>query len=481
MKLSEVLQGISNIESANDFDVEGLSYDSRLVKKNHLFVAVKGLQADGHLFLKQAYDNGACAALVEAINPELALAQIKINDTRSSLAKAAANYYSHPSNDFHLIGITGTNGKTTTGFMLESIFEAAKQKTGLVGTVRCSIGGDECLSNHTTPESLDLQSIFNDMRKAKVNTAVVEVSSHAIDLHRVDCCSFNQLIFTNLTQDHLDYHKNFENYFQAKSTVFKNNKQAAHIINIDDDYGKKLSSLSKAAKKITFGFNQGADFWAQNININDYSSTFTLNYLGHSYNFEILQGGAFNIYNALGAIAAAVNLGIEPEIIQLGLFNLTAVPGRFEILPLGTPFKVIIDYAHTPDGLENLLKSARQVTKGRLITLFGCGGERDRGKRPKMGKIAAALSDTAIVTSDNPRGEDPAAIIEEVVAVDGHFVAELDRRKAIRKAFEIAGDNDTVVIAGKGHESTQEINGCHLPFKDQEVAAQIWQDLKKVK
>ena len=472
MKLSQALKDIAQIPNDIDCQVKGLSCDSRQVKEGYLFVAIKGFKQDGHLFLNQAKNQGASCALVENIDNSVSLPQIKVGNTRLALAKAAANFYNHPTADLNLIGVTGTNGKTTITYILESIFKAAGQKTGVVGTVNYRIGEESYPVSHTTPESVELQKLFASMKEAHVKTAVMEVSSHAAQLHRVDDCQFNQVIFTNLTQDHLDFHKNFDDYFAAKRRLFEINDKALQVINIDNEYGQLLTELGQNTR--TYSLSKDADFKAGEIVIGDLSSRFNVYFEGRTYEFELMLGGLFNIYNTLAAITSAISDGIEPEVVQHGLFNLKAVPGRFEIMrPNNKAFKIIIDYAHTPDGLENLLKAARQVTAGKLITVFGCGGERDKGKRPKMGKIASSLSDEAIVTSDNPRSEEPEAIITQITEGNDWFSTQVDRREAIQAALRMAEEQDTVVIAGKGHEATQEIDGEHLPFSDKEVVNEL--------
>jgi len=472
MKLSQVLKDIAHISQDIDCPVKGLAYDSRQVKEGYLFVAIKGFKQDGHLFLNQAKSQGACTAVVENIDSSIDLPQVKVVNTRLVLAEAAANFYNHPTADLNLIGVTGTNGKTTITYILESIFKAAGQKTGIVGTIDCRVGDKSYPISRTTPESVDLQKLFAEMRETSVKTAVMEVSSHACELHRIDGCRFNQTIFTNLTQDHFDFHKNFEDYFAAKRRLFEINDKALHVINLDNKYGQALAGLGKNIK--TYSLSKDADFRAGEIVIGDLSSRFNIYFGGRTYEFELMLGGLFNIYNTLAAVTSAVSAGVEPEVIQHGLFNLKAVPGRFEIVRAKNKgFKIIIDYAHTPDGLENLLKAARQITAGKLITVFGCGGERDKGKRPKMGKIASSFSDMAIVTSDNPRSEDPDTIMAEITRGNDWFATEADRKEAIQAALSMAGEQDTVVIAGKGHETTQEINGEHLPFSDREVVKEI--------
>lgn len=470
MKLSGVLKNIASIPPNLDSEIKGLAYDSRKVEPGFLFVAIKGFKEDGHLFLNQAKEKGATAATVEKINKKVDLYQIKVKDSRQALAQAAVNFNWLPTAGINLIGVTGTNGKTTIAFMLESIFKAAGYKSGLVGTVEYKIGDESFPVSHTTPESVELQALFTKMKKAGVEKAAMEVSSHACQLHRIDGCLFDQVIFTNLTQDHLDFHGNLNDYFAAKKRLFEINKGALHIINKDDSFGHRLLGIGK--KIATYGLTEDSDFKASNLQIDEQSTHFNVNFEGHDFRFEIMLGGFFNVYNALAAIVSATKLGINPEAIQLGFFNLKSIPGRFEIV-LRKPFKVIVDYAHTPNGLENLLKAARQITKGRLITVFGCGGERDIGKRPKMGRIASQMSDIVIVTSDNPRSEAPEDIISQIIAAEGSFITRIDRAEAIQEALKLAKKEDTVVIAGKGHETTQEINGRYIPFSDREVVKEI--------
>ncbi len=477
MRLSKILK---NIDSSDiDCEIDGISYDSRKVKRDFLFVAIKGLKSDGHQFLKQAQQNGACVALVEKKDPSVDMHQIEVANTRLALAQAANNFYEHPTDNFNLIGVTGTNGKTTVTYMVESIFKAAGKKTGLIGTVKYNIGDKDLDVTHTTPESLELQELFSDMREAGVNTAIMEVSSHAAKFNRIDGSQFDQVIFTNLTQDHMDFHRDFDDYFDSKKRLFELNKKATQIINIDDDYGKKLLDSLTGSKILTYGLDEKADFMARDLKTDHDGSSFDLELDGKIYPFELQIGGYFNVYNALAAIACATDDSIDPETIRDGLARLEVVPGRFEMLKIDAPFKVIVDYAHTPDGLQNVLSAARQITDGRLIAVFGCGGDRDAEKRPMMGKIAASIADIVVVTSDNPRSEDPESIIEQITINGGSHIKEADREKAIAKAISMADEKDTLVIAGKGHEATQEINGTIIPFNDREVATNIWQSMSR--
>ena len=477
MKLSKILKNIGS--SDIDCEIDGISYDSRKAKRDFLFVAIKGLMSDGHQFLKQAQQNGACVALVEKKDPSVDMPQIEVANSRLALAQAANNFYERPTDNFDLIGVTGTNGKTTVTYMIESIFKAAGKTTGLIGTVKYNIAGKDLDVTHTTPESLELQELFNEMKEAGVNAAIMEVSSHAAKFNRIDGSRFDQVIFTNLTQDHMDFHRDFDDYFASKKKLFQLNKKATKIINIDDGYGKKLLDSVTGSKILTYGLNEKADFMARNLKSDHDGTSFELELDGKIYPFELQMGGYFNVYNALAAIACATDASIDPETIRDGLARLQVVPGRFEMLKLDAPFKVIVDYAHTPDGLKNVLSAAKQITDGRLIAVFGCGGDRDADKRPMMGKIAASIADIVVTTSDNPRSEDPELIIEQITINGGSYIKEANREKAIAKAISMADENDTIVIAGKGHETTQEINGAVIPFNDREVATSIWQSMSR--
>ncbi len=425
-------------------------------------------------------------ALVVERELDLDVAQIVVGDARAAMAPLAARFWGDPTAELRVVGVTGTNGKTTTAFLIREVLEAAGIRCGLLGTVRQVVGGVEEEVERTTPEAIELQAAFRRMREAGDRACVMEVSSHALALHRADSIHFEAALFTNLTQDHLDFHRDMESYFQAKRLLFEMEPKAS-IVNVDDPYGKRLAEEFDC---ITFSAEGAeADVEAHDVSFDASGARFVANrpptglkrpYRGRSSpvggEIAVRMGlpGHFNVANALGAFAASTVLGVSPEVAAEGLGRAERVPGRFEPVDEGQPFAVLVDYAHTPDSLENVLRAARRLTEGRVIAVFGAGGDRDRDKRPKMGRAGAGLSDLAIVTSDNPRSEDPDAIVHEVVAGienGSAFEIEPDRRAAIALALGRAEPGDTVVIAGKGHEQGQEFeNGHKVPFDDRAVA-----------
>lgn len=479
---------ISDIEKhkiigSNNVEVTGLTYDSRKVKNGDLFFCVKGFKVDGHDFAKKAEDMGAVAVVVEDIQDNIEIAQVAVEDVRKAMAQISSAYYGSPTKKLTLIGVTGTNGKTTTSFMIESILKAAGLKTGLLGTVEYRIGEKRVPVDRTTPESLDLQSLFADMVDEGVEAAVIEVSSHAIDLLRVDACDFDVVVFTNLSQDHLDYHGTIDEYFGVKKRIFEStiNCATAQIINIDDEYGRLLIKEG-ISRQYRYSTKDRVEVYADNIKLRPDGTDVRISYPGGEVDVKLALPGMYNVLNALAAAGVAAALNIDGEKTKEGLEALSSVPGRFERVDKGQEYTVVVDYAHTPDSLEKVLSAARQITEGRLITVFGCGGDRDKGKRPLMGKIAAEISDYTIVTSDNPRSEEPNSIIMEII--DGikeienpQFEVEEDRELAIKKALEMAKPGDFVVIAGKGHEAGQEIAGKKLPFDDVQVASELIKEI----
>jgi UDP-N-acetylmuramoyl-L-alanyl-D-glutamate--2,6-diaminopimelate ligase len=466
-------------------EVGSLAYDSRKVGPGTLFFCVPGEKVDGHEFGLAAVEAGAVGLVVER-ELEVDVAQVVVADARAAMAPLAARFWGDPTSELRVVGVTGTNGKTTTAFLIREVLEAAEVQCGLLGTVRQVVGGVEEEVERTTPEAIDLQATFRRMLEAGDRACVMEVSSHALALHRADAIHFEVALFTNLTQDHLDFHGEMEDYFRAKRLLFEIGPKAS-IVNVDDPYGCRLAEEFDCATYSAEG--AVADFEARNVSFDVSGSKFTavsppvgLRYpdmkgdrpVGQSVAVRTSLPGHFNVANALGAFAAATALAVPPEDVARGLARAERVPGRFEPVDEGQAFAVLVDYAHTPDSLENVLRAARRLTEGRVIAVFGAGGDRDRDKRPKMGRAGAALSDLAIVTSDNPRSEDPDAIVAEVVAgvENGASVeVEPDRRGAIALALGRARPGDTVVIAGKGHEQGQEFEHGHkVPFDDREVA-----------
>ena len=458
------------IEGDPSTEVVGLAYDSRKVEPGWLYFCVPGEVADGHSFAPDAISSGASVLVVD--HPlGLGVTEVEVPAVRAAMAPIAAAFEGDPTSSLTVAGITGTNGKTTTAFLLRDLLEADGRRTGLIGTVHQVVGGREEEVERTTPESVDLQATFRRMLDAGDSACVMEVSSHALDQHRADAIGFDLAIFTNLTQDHLDYHGDMESYFLAKRRLFEMEPGVA-LVNADDPYGQRLALEFEAA---TFSTGSSeADFTATEIEFDGSGSRFNVTFPGGRLAVEVPLAGAFNVSNALAALAGAISLGIAPEVAARGLAGASPVPGRLEPVDEGQDFAVFVDYAHTPDSVVNVLEAARELTPGRLITVIGAGGDRDRGKRPLMGKAAGSLSDLTVVTSDNPRSEPPEQIVSEVAAgvPDGVEVAvEVDRDQAIGIAIEAAGPGDTVVIAGKGHEQGQEFeDGRKIPFDDREVA-----------
>jgi UDP-N-acetylmuramoyl-L-alanyl-D-glutamate--2,6-diaminopimelate ligase len=463
-------------------EVADLAYDSRKVEAGTLFFCVPGGRVDGHEFGAAAVEAGAVGLVVERELPDLGVAQILVSDARAAMAPLAARFYGDPTGELKVVGITGTNGKTTTAFLLREILEAAGMRCGLLGTVKQVVGGIEEEVERTTPEAIDLQEAFRRMLDGGDEACVMEVSSHALALHRCDAIEFDVALFTNLTQDHLDFHADMEDYFRSKRRLFEMESGTA-IVNVDDPYGKRLAEEFECVTFSAAGAE--ADLVAGDVSLSAHGAELvvvpgpraaarTFWPVGEEVRVITRLPGDFNVANALGAFAAAVALGVEPDLATLGLAGAAPPPGRFEPIDEGQPFSVLVDYAHTPDSLENVLRAARRLGEGRVISVFGAGGDRDRGKRPQMGRAGAELSDLAIVTSDNPRSEDPEGIVAEILAgVDerGRVEAEVDRRAAIALALSRAEPGDTVVIAGKGHEQGQEFeNGRKLPFDDRDVA-----------
>ncbi len=454
-------------------ELRDLAYDVRAVGEGSLFFCVPGMSADGHDFAAEAVERGAVALVVE--RPlDLDLPQLVVTSARSAMAEAADVFFGEPTRELAVVGITGTNGKTTTCFLVYEILAAAGRSPGLVGTVESRIAGEPREMARTTPEAIDLQRLFREMLDGGGRSCVIEASSHAIELHRLDKVRFAALAFTNLSQDHLDFHGSMEQYFRAKRGLFLSGDETPAAINIDDAYGRRLAADLRALGQenvLTFGRAADADLRADEIELDAEGTRIRLGEI----ELRSPLRGAFNAENLLTAAAIARLLGIDDAQVATGVAALSGVPGRFEIVDRGQPFAVVVDYAHTPDALARVLSAARELARGKLICVFGCGGDRDREKRPLMGEIVAELSDIAIVTSDNPRSEEPRAIVEEILAgIKGKQVeVELDRRAAIEQALGRAREGDVVVIAGKGHERGQEIAGQVLPFDDRVVAAEF--------
>jgi len=488
LQLKDIISGIDCrlINGNTNIDITGLAYDSREVKIGDIFFCIKGFKVDGHNFAKRAEEAGAAALIVEEIQSDLNVTQIQVDNVRVAMARAASIFFDHPTRKLKLIGITGTNGKTTSGFMVDSILRAAGYKTGLLGTVEYRIGDKRVPVERTTPESLDIQALFAEMVSDGVQAATIEVSSHAIDLFRVEACNFDALVFTNLSQDHLDYHGTLDEYFRVKKSIFE--ATACHglpqIINIDDEYGR-LIVRDGDKNQLRYSIKDKVEVYATDIELRtDGSEILMHGPAGNSMHISLRLPGLYNVHNALASAGATMALGVDFDNIKAGLEGMEFVPGRFERIDKGQDFTVIVDYAHTPDSLEKVLGAARQLTKGRLIAVFGCGGDRDKGKRPLMGRIGVELSDHAIITSDNPRSENPLKIIEEIVEgvkglTESKYSVEEDRKNAIKIAVEGAQTGDIIVIAGKGHENGQEIAGKKIPFDDREVARSLLEEMMR--
>ncbi|MDE3130986.1 MAG: UDP-N-acetylmuramoyl-L-alanyl-D-glutamate--2,6-diaminopimelate ligase [Acidobacteriota bacterium] len=453
-------------------DIAGLAYDNRAVGPRDLFFCVRGFTRDGHDFAADAVGRGAAALVVDHLL-DLDIPQVLVADVRRAMPAAAATFYGRPTDALQLIGITGTNGKTTIAYLLRALLEADGRRTGLLGTVKSVIAGAESPVQRTTPEAIDLQRCFRAMVDGGDVACVMEVSSHALELGRVDASRFAVGVFTNLTQDHLDFHPTMEAYFQAKRRLFTEVGVATAVLNLDDRYGLRLAGDPAIAAPITFALEHpAATYRADDVRTDIHGSRFTLHSPDGVAELSSPLRGRFNVANVTAAFAAARVLGVPFDTAAAALQRAGQVPGRFETVDEGQRFAVVVDYAHTPDSLENVLDSARKLTRTRLHVVFGCGGDRDRGKRPLMGEIAARMADRVLVTSDNPRSEDPDAIIAEVLSgIDRPVEHDPDRRAAIFAAVAGAAAGDVVVIAGKGHEQGQEFAGGEkIPFDDVSVA-----------
>jgi UDP-N-acetylmuramoyl-L-alanyl-D-glutamate--2,6-diaminopimelate ligase len=464
--------------------VTGLAYDSRAVRAGDLFFCVRGMQTDGHRFASRALAAGAAALCVERPR-EVDVPQLVVSDSRRAMARVAAEFYSRPAEDLLLIGVTGTNGKTTTTFLIESILAAAGHTTGLIGTIETRVAGEVQPGVRTTPESVDLHRLFSRMRDRDVTAVAMEVTSHGLALHRVEGIRFASAAFTNLSQDHLDFHSDMADYFEAKRSLFRPDRVTVGAANIDDPYGRKLLETAEL-RWLSFGTAPEADVRAEGVRTHPHGSDFVLVTPRGTIELSSPLVGVFNISNCLAATATALGAGLELEAVEAGIRALRAVPGRFEAVAAGQPFTVVVDYAHTPDSLDNVLRAAGDLAEdqgGRVLCTFGCGGDRDRAKRPLMGAVAAARADVVVVTSDNPRSERPediiANILEGVLAErrDGPDATLPDRQEAISYVLAAAHPGDVVVIAGKGHETGQQFSDETVPFDDREVARAALSDL----
>ncbi len=463
-----------------------ITCDSRRVQPGALFVAIHGVATDGNLFAKDAAARGASVILSADPQPvdwASRACWLQVDEPRKALATTAANFFGRPAEALQLVAVTGTNGKTTTTSLIDSIVKTSGAKTGLIGTIAYHTPLGEYPAPNTTPESVDLQSFFAEVRDAQGTHAVLEASSHALAMDRLWGCHFAAAVFTNLTRDHIDYHKTFDNYFAAKRHLFEGTGAGAPdvaVINTDDEWGKKLTGLAK--RTLTYGLTNGSDLAAKKFTLSFNGLNFVAKTPSGNLQVQSALVGRINVYNILAAIGAGIALGFSSEIIETGIRNLSAVAGRFQRIDQGQPFLVVVDYAHTDDALENLIRTARELnTKGRIITMFGCGGSRDRTKRPIMGETSGRLSDLSILTSDNPRQEDPLKIISDIVVgmqrSTGKYIIEADRAKAIKLAIEEARGGDIVLLAGKGHEDYQIFADHSVHLDDREVARNALNDL----
>jgi UDP-N-acetylmuramoyl-L-alanyl-D-glutamate--2,6-diaminopimelate ligase len=463
----------------HDVQVRAVQYDSRRVERGDLFVAIRGTAADGHAFIQHAVERGAVAVIMEndaAVHDfyflHARVLKIVVPDARLALARCAANSYGHPSAELRLVGVTGTNGKTTTTHLLKSVLEAGGERVGLIGTIRHLVGTEPVPATHTTPESLELQELFDTMRRRGCSSVVMEVSSHALAMHRVHGTRFAAGVFTNLTQDHLDFHGSMESYFTAKKLLFDGlESDAAAVVNADDPYGMAILQGTRAR---TLSYGEHGSVRATDVSMSMTGTTLTIVWEGGRLPVRSKLTGRFNVANILAASATGIALGIPAAQIALGIEDLKAVRGRFEQIVAPGGWVAVIDYAHTPDALENCLSTIRGIMtpgSGRVLCVFGCGGDRDRGKRPLMGGIATRLSDITIVTSDNPRFEEPERIIGDIlvgVEPDREVRVEPDRRAAIHTALSLARRGDVVLVAGKGHEDYQSVRGVKSHLDDRE-------------
>jgi UDP-N-acetylmuramoyl-L-alanyl-D-glutamate--2,6-diaminopimelate ligase len=474
MELDALIRALSpdDVIGRRPVEITDIAYDTRHVAPGALFCCVRGSSVDGHELAADAVQAGAVALLVER-SVDVAVPQVVVEDVRAAMAVAADELFERPSERLQVAAVTGTNGKTTTAFLLRSILQAAGRQTGLVGTVEWIVGGERRAAPHTTPESVDLQRLLREMVDAGDEAVAIEASSHGSHYRRLDRLRMDALVFTNLTQDHLDLHEDMEDYFQAKRRLFTGVTPPPAAVNIGDPYGQRLADELAGAHRaplVTFGLRPEAEVRADELELGPGGSRFT----AAGIRVETPLLGIFNVENVLGAVAAGLLLDLDDEGIAQGVAAVSGVPGRFEAIDEGQPFAVVVDYAHTPDALGTVLQAARNIGPGRVVVVFGAGGDRDREKRRLMGQVAQAGADMVIVTSDNPRSEDPLAIIEEVVQGTGTEVEiDPDRRSAIAAAIGSAREGDVVVIAGKGHEQGQEIGGIVHPFDDREVAREL--------
>jgi UDP-N-acetylmuramoyl-L-alanyl-D-glutamate--2,6-diaminopimelate ligase len=486
MQLADLIQRLNtkSIVGLVDREVTGVRYDSRRVTAGNLFVAVRGDVFDGHSFIEQAVDKGAIAVVGEQAALSKRATVIVVPDSREALAQLGSTFFGHPSGKLKMIGVTGTNGKSTTAFLIKHLLERAGQSTGLIGTIQYEIGERRLPASRTTPESLDLQELLSQCVEAGCRNVVIEVSSHALSQGRSNEIEFAVGVFTNLTRDHLDFHRGMKDYFEAKARLFESLRQSPRedrkaVINVDDPYGQQLvGRFGKDLSIITYGMGARADFRASDFKVEMHGTSYRLDAKDKSYLVRLPLIGRFNIYNSLAALAAVRAAGLDVRTAVQALAKAPQIPGRLEAVPAKRKFQVFVDYAHTDDALLNVVKTCRDLNPNRLILVFGCGGNRDKTKRPLMGAVADQYADYAFITSDNPRKEDPEAIIRDVEAGFKHRNYEkiVDRKEAITRAIAMAQPRDIVLIAGKGHEKYQEFSDHIVPFDDVEIAGRALEE-----
>ena len=483
MILSELITDLPELLERPDDDtleIESLSADSRLSCKNGLFFCISGGRADGHDFARQAIENGCVALVVERRLPVPAQ-QIVVSDTRAAMTRISAAFYGHPEKRLKLVGITGTKGKTTTTYLLKSIMETAGVPCGIIGTTGCIAGSTKLPTKLTTPDPIEMFSILSIMANAGVEVVCMEVSAHALYLRKLEGVIFEAAAYTNLSQDHLDFFGTMERYFEAKRLLFRDGMVRNAAVNIDEETSERVRE-GLSCPLITYGISSPSDLFAKDIEITESGVSFTLSLRDlHSARVHMLLTGTFNVYNALAAASLAMILGVSLDDIQTGLQKLVRVPGRVEMLKTDTPYRVLLDYSHSPDALENILRTVREFCRGRIILVFGCGGDRDKGKRPIMGRIAGKLADYSILTSDNPRFEDPDAILKAIESgireTGAPYEIVENRKEAIRQALETAAGGDIVILAGKGHETYQDIQGEKRPFDEKVIVTELLSEI----
>ena len=491
MELKKMLVGLEGLKVKGDLsiDIKGLEKNSKEIKEGYLFIAIKGFTTDGHTYIENAIENGATAVMIEegcdlkSLKIPENVTIIMAKNTRQALAICSSNFYKNPSSKFKLIGVTGTKGKTTTTYMIKEILEKAGKKVGLIGTIATYINGKKIKdSDRTTPESLELQQLFSQMVETGVEVVVMEVSSQSLKLHRVDGCEFDIVLFTNFSEDHIskNEHPDMEDYFQSKLKLFQMCKTG--IVNADDLHGAKIPKLFPNSNIITYGIDNFANVLAKDITITNAYVDFKVKITDKNERVKTGIPGRFSVYNSLAAICVAQKFGVSPEVIKEALLEVR-VPGRSELVNNKKELTIMIDYAHSPESLQNILQAAKSYTRGNVISVFGCGGDRDSGKRPIMGEISGKIADYTIITSDNPRTEEPQKIVDQIEEgikkTKGKYEVIVDRTEAIEKAIKMATKRDIIILAGKGHEPYQEINGVKYPFDERIIVNEIIEKIDK--